>query len=116
MLPPPQETVQLAPPLDVPYTVEELAKHDGSDPSVPTYVAIKGVIFDVSTSDLYKSGSKYGKAFAGKDASRALAKSSLELEDCIADLSNLTESELNTLNQWFERFSKKYNIVGRVVN
>jgi predicted heme/steroid binding protein len=75
MLPPSsQEAVQLNPPLDTEYTVEQLVKHDGSDPSVPTYVAIKGVIFDVSTSDLYKPGSSYGKAFAGRDASRVSNK------------------------------------------
>ncbi|RKP28149.1 putative progesterone binding protein [Syncephalis pseudoplumigaleata] len=118
MMPPAskEEPVQLAPPLDTPYTAAELAKHDGSDPSLPTYVAVKGVIFDVSTSDMYKPGSKYGQLFAGKDASRALAMSSLKAEDCTPNLEGLSESELQTLDQWYERFSKKYNIVGKLVN
>ena len=32
----------LAPPKDDPYTTEELKQFDGSDPSKPIYVAIKG--------------------------------------------------------------------------
>jgi membrane-associated progesterone receptor component len=37
---PPNDT--LAPPLDHPYTVEQLKAYDGSDPSKPILVAIKG--------------------------------------------------------------------------
>lgn len=37
---PPNEN--LAKPLDVPYTQEQLREFDGSDPSKPIYVAIKG--------------------------------------------------------------------------
>ena len=33
----------LAPPKDDPFTVEQLKQYDGSDPSKPIYVAIKGV-------------------------------------------------------------------------
>jgi predicted heme/steroid binding protein len=71
MFPPPSsKIVQLAGPLDTPYTLEQLAQHDGSDASLPNWVAIKGVIFNVSTGTLYNPGTGYGKAFAGKDASR----------------------------------------------
>lgn len=38
---PPNES--LAEPLDVPYTQEQLREFDGSDPSKPIYVAIKGI-------------------------------------------------------------------------
>lgn len=34
----------LAGPLDVPYTQEQLKEFDGSDPSKPIYVAIKGMV------------------------------------------------------------------------
>lgn len=50
--------------------------------------------------------------FAGKDASRALAKSSLKPEDCVPEWSDLPESEKKTLDDWFTFFSKRYNIVG----
>ena len=51
-------------------TPAELARHDGSDASVPTYVAIKGVIYDVSAKrEVYGPGGSY-HVFAGKDASK----------------------------------------------
>lgn len=117
--------------------MSELAKYDGSDPSLPIYVAIKGDIFDVSNNrDAYGTKGKGYNCFAGKDASKvrirplqpghnakygnpislqALGKSSLNLEDCVADYSDLTEKELETLNQWHAFFAKKYDIVGKVV-
>jgi membrane-associated progesterone receptor component len=52
--------------------------------------------------------------FAGKDASRALAKSSLKAEDCVAEWSDLPENEKKVLNDWYTFFSKRYNIVGKV--
>ncbi|KAL1935095.1 hypothetical protein VTP01DRAFT_4235 [Rhizomucor pusillus] len=105
-----------APPKDTPITVSELAKYDGSDPSLPIYVAIKGDIFDVSNNrDAYGTKGKGYNCFAGKDASKALGKSSLNLEDCVADYSDLTEKELETLNQWHAFFAKKYDIVDDVM-
>ncbi|KAG4304456.1 hypothetical protein PORY_002166 [Pneumocystis oryctolagi] len=53
--------------------------------------------------------------FAGKDASRAFGKSSLKEEDAIPDYSDLNESELRILDDWVAFFSKKYDIVGRIV-
>jgi predicted heme/steroid binding protein len=32
------------------FTAQELSKYDGSDPNVPVYVAIKGIIYDVTKS------------------------------------------------------------------
>ncbi|KAI9795269.1 MAG: hypothetical protein M1835_006077 [Candelina submexicana] len=52
--------------------------------------------------------------FAGKDASRALAQSSLKPEDCRAEWQDLGEKEKTVLNDWFSFFSKRYNIVGTV--
>ena len=52
--------------------------------------------------------------FAGKDASRALAQSSLKPEDCRADYDDLGEKEKTVLDEWFTFFSKRYNIVGKV--
>ena len=52
--------------------------------------------------------------FAGKDASRALAKSSLKIEDCVAQWTDLPDKEKGVLDDWFTFFSKRYNIVARV--
>ena len=54
------------------------------------------------------------KVFVGKDASKALGKSSLKVEDCVSDYSGLNEEEMKTLDQWLVHFTKKYNIVGQV--
>ncbi|PGH08256.1 hypothetical protein AJ79_06042 [Helicocarpus griseus UAMH5409] len=108
-----QEATNLAPPKDDPISVEQLSKADGSDPSGSTYVAIKGVVFDVSGNPAYGPGGNY-HVFAGKDASRALASSSLKPEDCRADWYDLPDDKKGVLQEWFTFFSKRYNIVGKV--
>ncbi|KAI5805939.1 cytochrome b5-like heme/steroid binding domain-containing protein [Geopyxis carbonaria] len=109
----PKEPVTLAPPKDDPITVDQLAKCDGSDPSKPVYVAIKGTVFDVSGNKSYVPGGSY-HIFAGKDASRALAKSSVQAEDAVAQWSDLSDKEKGVLADWYTFFSKRYNIVGKV--
>lgn len=52
--------------------------------------------------------------FAGKDASRALGKTSTKAEDVSADWSDLSDKEKGVLNDWITFFSKRYNVVGRV--
>ncbi|OJT02635.1 hypothetical protein TRAPUB_6816 [Trametes pubescens] len=106
----------LAPPKEDPITVEQLKQYDGSDPSQPIYVAIKGTVFDVTRkADTYGKGKSYN-LFAGKDASRALGMSSLKEEDAVSDYSTLSAADLKTLNDWFDFFSKRYNVVGKVVD
>lgn len=52
-------------------TLEELKPYNGEDkPNV--LVAVKGIIYDVSSSDFYKKGAAYSD-FAGHDASINLA-------------------------------------------
>jgi hypothetical protein len=52
--------------------------------------------------------------FAGKDASRALAKSSKEPEDVKSEWQDLDDSKKGVLDDWITFFSKRYNIVGVV--
>ncbi|CAG8435559.1 2248_t:CDS:2 [Scutellospora calospora] len=104
----------LAEPKDTPFTSAELAKFDGTDPKGPIYVAIKGTIFDVTEKrDFYGLGGSY-HAFAGKDASKGLATSTLE--DVSGDYSSLNESQLKTLDNWYSYFEQRYNIVGKVIS
>lgn len=84
----------------------ELAKYNGSDPNLPVYVAIKGIVFDVSARrEMYQPGKGYS-VFAGKDASVALGKSSLKPEDAVADYSQLDEKELKVLDDWLSYYTK----------
>ncbi|KAJ5882128.1 uncharacterized protein N7529_000800 [Penicillium soppii] len=109
----PKVPVELDPPKDDPISLEELAKCDGTDPNRPTLVAIKGVVFDVSKNAAYGAQGSY-RVFAGKDASRALACSSLKPEQCVPEWYDLDDKEKTVLNEWFTFFSKRYNIVGKV--
>ncbi|CEP09121.1 hypothetical protein [Parasitella parasitica] len=102
-------------PEDKTFTASELARYNG-DPSLPIYVAIKGDVFDVSSKrEVYGVIGKGYNVFTGKDSSKALGKSSLKEEDCVADYKDLTKKEMETLEQWYAFFSKRYNIVGKVI-
>ncbi|TCD66309.1 hypothetical protein EIP91_001555 [Steccherinum ochraceum] len=106
----------LAPPKDDPFKLEQLKEFNGADASKPIYVAIKGTVFDVTHKrDTYGPGCSYNM-FAGKDASKALGKSSLKEEDAIPDWTSLDDSEKKVLDDWHSFFTKRYNIVGRVVD
>ncbi|KAE8710504.1 putative steroid-binding protein 3 [Hibiscus syriacus] len=97
-------------------TPQQLLQFNGSDPSKPIYVAINGCIFDVTSGkSFYGPGGAYAM-FAGKDASRALAKMSKNEEDVCANLDGLSEKEMGVLNDWVKKFEAKYPIVGRVVS
>ncbi|CAH1762405.1 3720_t:CDS:2 [Entrophospora sp. SA101] len=114
--PPSKDSVNpnLQPPKDTLFTPAELAKYDGTDASQPIYVAIKGTIFDVTTKrESYGPGGSYN-VFAGKDASKALGMGSLQPEDVIADYSSLDDKQLKVLEDWFEYFKKRYNIIGKL--
>ncbi|KAI3703526.1 hypothetical protein L1987_73666 [Smallanthus sonchifolius] len=93
-------------------TLNQLKQYDGTNPSNPIYIAVKGRIFDVTTGkSFYGPGSSYAM-FAGKDASRALAKMSKNDEDVIGSLDGLTEKEIGVLDDWEKKFEAKYPIVG----
>ncbi|WZH43690.1 Cytochrome b5 [Fusarium acuminatum] len=52
--------------------------------------------------------------FAGKDASRALGKTSTKPEDALPEWQDLDDKEKGVLNDWITFFSKRYNVVGVV--
>lgn len=103
------------------FTEEELQRYDGSEDGQPIYMAIKGVVFDVTTGkEFYGKGAPYN-ALVGKDSTRAVAKMSLEPADLTYDTTGLTESQLQSLEQIFKgTYKAKYPIVGytsgRVLN
>lgn len=95
-------------------TADELQQYDGSDPEKPLLMAIKGQIYDVSQSRMfYGPGGPYA-LFAGKDASRALAKMSFEPQDLTGDISGLGSFELSALQDWEYKFASKYAKVGSI--
>ncbi|KAI9682562.1 MAG: hypothetical protein M1822_006860 [Bathelium mastoideum] len=106
----PKVPVQLDPPKSDPISLDQLAKCDGTHEGYPTYVGIKGKVFDVSNNKAYSKTGQYH----GKDASRALAQSSLKPEDVRPDWQDLGDKEKTVLEEWYTFFSKRYNIVGEV--
>ncbi|XP_062165462.1 probable steroid-binding protein 3 [Alnus glutinosa] len=97
-------------------TPQQLSQYNGTDPSKPIYVAVKGRIFDVTNGkSFYGPGGPYA-LFAGKDASRALAKMSKNDEDVSPTLDGLSEKEIEVLNDWEKKFEAKYPVVGRVAS
>ncbi|KAH0368952.1 cytochrome b5, partial [Aureobasidium melanogenum] len=109
----PKHKVELDPPKDDPISLDYLSKCDGTHEGYPTYVAIKGTVFDVTGNKAYEPGASYS-VFAGKDASRALAQSSLKKEECRPEWEDLKPEHKKVLDDWFTFFSKRYNIKGKV--
>lgn len=86
------------------------------DPRI--YVAINGTVFDVSRNrEKYAAGEGYS-VFVGRDASIALAKSSLDptIYSQGLSLANLTDKERKTLDDWYSFFVQRYNVVGVLVD
>ncbi|CAD6574117.1 MAG: hypothetical protein CYPHOPRED_005294 [Cyphobasidiales sp. Tagirdzhanova-0007] len=108
------------------YTPRSLRQYDGTASSnAPILFAIRGKVYDVSTGrSFYGPGGPYGN-FAGRDASRGLAKQSFEMvtavytTTCVGylrylyvqdmltpidvpidDLSDLSPSEWGNLKEW----------------
>ncbi|XP_067901089.1 neudesin [Heterodontus francisci] len=95
------------------FTDIELAKYNGEEEGQPIYMAIKGVVFDVTSGkEFYGKGGPYN-ALVGRDSTRAVAKMSLESEDLTHDTIGLTEDELKSLDDVFnDLYKTKYPIVG----
>jgi len=89
---------------------------------MPVYLAVRGRVFDVTPGrNFYGPGGPYAN-FAGRDASRGLACGSFgedmltkDLEGPLDPLNDLDAGQLDALNEWEERFSGKYLVVGKLV-
>ncbi|XP_076833737.1 neudesin [Brachyhypopomus gauderio] len=95
------------------FTDEELRRYDGSEDGQPIYMAIKGVVFDVTSGKRFYGKDAPYNALVGKDSTRAVAKMSLEPEDLTHDTTGLSEKELESLESVFTgTYKSKYPIVG----
>eukprot|EP01124_Arcella_intermedia_P023779 TRINITY_DN3848_c0_g1_i1.p2 TRINITY_DN3848_c0_g1~~TRINITY_DN3848_c0_g1_i1.p2 ORF type:complete len:108 (-),score=20.48 TRINITY_DN3848_c0_g1_i1:104-427(-) len=92
---------------------EELKGYTGKN-GKSILISVKGVIFDVSASrTFYGEGGSY-HPLAGREASVALARTSLEKDDLECEnWAALNIEEKAVLEQWFQRFRTKYPIVGQ---
>ncbi|KOS20208.1 putative steroid-binding protein 3 [Escovopsis weberi] len=104
----PKVPVKLDPPLSDPISPEDLANANGVDGN-----KCYGKVYDVTGNKAYQPGGSY-HVFAGKDASRALGKTSTKPEDVSPEWHDLDDKDKGTLNDWIIFFSKRYNVVGIV--
>jgi len=111
------------PPSGLKISRDELSKYNGLQAvpdgriDAPIYVGLKGKIIDVSYGgrEMYGEGGGY-HLFAGIDASKSLAKMSFEADDISSsDLSDLTPDQQKCLDDWFNRLTLKYPVVGDVI-
>ena len=96
----------------------ELREHDGQSEDGMLLLAIRSsrsdaaVVLDVSAgADYYAPGMAY-HCLTGRDCSRAFSLSSLKPEHLHADMSEATDSEWATLDEWADKLTQKYPTVG----
>ncbi|KAK9350344.1 cytochrome b5-like heme/steroid binding domain-containing protein [Lipomyces doorenjongii] len=84
-------------------------------------MAVKGKVYDVSAGrSFYGPGGPYSN-FAGRDASRGLAKGSFDeemltpIDEPMDTLGDLNADEIQALNDWEQHFAGKYLLCGELV-
>jgi len=93
------------------FTLEELKPFNGATSATPVYMGVNGKVYDVSRGrNFYGPGGPY-ENFAGRDASRGLAKNSFDstmISDTHDKLEDLNAEERNSLKDWHSHFEMKY--------
>ena len=97
------------------WTEEELAPYDGSqDEDGPILLAADGLVFNVYKGrNFYLPGCEY-HIFAGRDATRLLARNKLEEETEEELQKPLSIADRAFLATWIYTFKGKYDIVGKL--
>ncbi|XP_062072425.1 neuferricin isoform X1 [Lepus europaeus] len=94
---------------------EELARYRGGPGDPGLYLALLGRVYDVSSGRRhYEPGAHYS-GFAGRDASRAFVTGDYSEAGLVDDVSDLSFSEMLTLQNWLSFYEKNYVCVGRVI-
>ncbi|XP_065388328.1 neuferricin isoform X2 [Macaca fascicularis] len=94
---------------------EELSRYRGGPGDPGLYLALLGRVYDVSSGRRhYEPGSHYS-GFAGRDASRAFVTGDYSEAGLVDDISDLSSSEMLTLQHWLSFYEKNYVCVGRVI-
>ncbi|GMH42109.1 hypothetical protein BSKO_10028 [Bryopsis sp. KO-2023] len=80
----------------------------------PIYLAIKGVIYDVSQApELYGPDGPY-HIFAGRECARSLAALDLSEKMLTDKTDDLDDKCQSTLSDWIAKFNTRYPVVGKV--
>ncbi len=100
------------------WTPSELAQFtgDSEDRNGPILIAVDGRVYNVAIArHLYGPGGEYS-IMAGRDATRYLARNSIEAESPERASSALTLAERASLAAWKAVFERKYDVVGVLVS
>ena len=73
------------------FTIEELSEYDGQDGS-NAYVAVNGIVYDVTDNDAWTEGEHAGEQLAGTDATDVITESP-HGESVLEDLETVGELE-----------------------
>lgn len=94
------------------FTADELKDFNGGGADGKIFISVLGNVYDVTAgAAFYGPGSGY-HVFAGKEASRALAKMQISDEEANAGWDNLNEEHVQTLADWEKKYKEKYPVVG----
>ncbi|KAJ1887799.1 hypothetical protein LPJ66_008922 [Kickxella alabastrina] len=101
------------------FTLEELRKYNGHNDTTPLILlGFNGKVYDVSASPQFYGPGKSYNVFAGRDCTKALAVNTLKEDalpgpnDSPVDTSEFTDAEKLAMNNWEQRLSVKYPVVG----
>ncbi|XP_023579178.1 neuferricin [Octodon degus] len=90
---------------------EELSRYRGGPGDPGLYLALLGRVYDVSSGRRhYEPGAHYS-SFAGRDASRAFVTGDYSEAGLVDDVTNLSFSEILTLQNWLSFYEKNYVFV-----
>jgi len=94
------------------FTFEELKDYNGvNNPRI--YIGLKGNVYDVTNAAGFYGPSGPYHLFAGRDATRALAKGSFEQADIDnPSIDDLNTMELDAMNDWIQKYEFKYPNIG----
>ncbi|KAI0758627.1 cytochrome b5 [Trametes elegans] len=102
------------------YTPKTLAPFNGEN-GQRILLAIRGVVYDMTAGrNFYGPNGMYAN-FAGRDASRGMAKQSFDeemltpIDQPLDKLDDLTPEEIENMRGWMDHFSSKYIICGKLV-
>ncbi|XP_064127670.1 neuferricin isoform X2 [Loxodonta africana] len=97
------------------FIAEELARYRGGPGDPGLYLALLGRVYDVSSGRRhYEPGAHYS-GFAGRDASRAFVTGDYSEAGLVDDVSDLSFSDMLTLQNWLSFYEKNYKFVGKVI-
>ena len=97
------------------WTAEELAVHDGrASEDGPVLLAADGLVFNVARSrNFYGPGGEYA-VMAGVDATRYLARNSVEPETAAQAATELNVAQRASLATWTFSLKQRYDVVGKL--